>query len=451
MRATEKNLGETRIWPVSALLNAMADALSARFNPVAVQGEVSGFVRAASGHCYFSLKDAQSQLRCAMFRRAASLCDFAPRDGDVVAVRGRLDVYNARGELQLIVESMQRAGEGALMAQFLALKARLAALGWFDAQRKRVIPARPRHVAVITSLQAAALRDVVSTLQRRAPHVAVTIYPSSVQGERAVPELLEALAQVAEAAQSGHPSGPIDSVLLVRGGGSLEDLWAFNDPQLAQALTAMPVPVISGVGHETDFTIADFVADLRAPTPTAAAEMAATPWQDDWEWLKRLQHDLRAGTERALQQRSQSLDHLGQLLSRPGRQIAAQHRRLQQACNDLTQAMARAQRQAQQRVLGAAWRLHQGQAQRLAPAREALALQQRALRDAAREAVQRRRDRLSHAQARLEALSPQHTLARGYAWLAHADGRVIQSVAQAQSGDEVRARLADGELGLRVR
>jgi exodeoxyribonuclease VII large subunit len=451
MHAAEKNLGETRIWPVTALLNAMADALSARFNPVAVQGEISGFVRAASGHCYFSLKDAQSQLRCAMFRRAASLCDFTPRDGDVVAVRGRLDVYNARGELQLIVESMQRAGEGALMAQFQALKARLAALGWFDAQRKQAIPARPRHVAVITSLQAAALRDVASTLQRRAPHVAVTLYPASVQGERAVPELLDALAQVAQSAQSGHPRGPIDTLLLVRGGGSLEDLWAFNDPQLAQALVDMPVPVICGVGHETDFTIADFVADLRAPTPTAAAEMAAMPWADDVQWLQRLQQDLQASAQRALQQRSQSLDHLSQLISRPGRQIATQQQRLQQVRNQLQQAMARAQHQAQQRVMGAAWRLHQGQSQRLAPAREALALQQRALRDAAREAAQRRRDRLSQAQARLEALSPQHTLARGYAWLAHPDGRVVQSVAQAQSGDELRARLADGELDLRVR
>ena len=245
-----------RVWPVGSLLRAITDSLEARFNPVAVKGEISGFSRAGSGHCYFSLKDEQGQVRCAMFRRAAGLLDFSPRDGQLVELRGRLSVYEPRGELQLVVESMQQAGQGNLFEQFLILKAKLQAEGLFEANLKKPLPLMPRAIGVVTSLGAAALHDVTSALRRRTPHIPVVIYPASVQGGQAASELREALLRACQ-------RNEVDVILLVRGGGAMEDLWAFNDEQLARAIAASPVPVIIGVGHETDFTIADYCADVN--------------------------------------------------------------------------------------------------------------------------------------------------------------------------------------------
>ena len=271
-----------RIWEVGALCRAIADALESRFNPVAVRGEITGFSRASSGHCYFSVKDANGQLRCAMFRRSASLLDFSPRDGELVELRGRIGVYEARGDLQFIVESMQRAGQGALFEQFLRLKAQLEREGLFDATRKRPLPLQPRGIGLVTSPGAAALHDVVTALRRRVPHIPVVLVPALVQGAAAPQSLIAALSKLYLLAQAGKGPGAdlaqypaIDVILLVRGGGSMEDLWAFNDEQLARTIVQCPVPLICGVGHETDFTIADFCADLRAPTPTAAAELVA--------------------------------------------------------------------------------------------------------------------------------------------------------------------------------
>ena len=239
-----------RLWPVSLLLKAIAESLEARFNPVAVQGEISGFSRAASGHCYFSLKDDDGQIRCAMFRRASVLLDFSPRDGQWVELRGRLGVYEARGELQLIVESMRQAGQGTLFEQFLKLKAKLESEGLFSADRKRDASLMPKAIGVVTSLNAAALHDVVTALQRRVPHIPVIIYPAVVQGAQAAGELCNALSRA-------FARREVDVLLLVRGGGAMEDLWAFNDETLARTIAASPIAVISGVGHETDFTIAD--------------------------------------------------------------------------------------------------------------------------------------------------------------------------------------------------
>ena len=258
-------------WGVAALLLATSDTLAARFGAVAVRGELSGFSRASSGHCYFALKDiegAPALLRCAMFRRAATLVDFAPADGQQVEVRGRLGIYEARGELQMVVESLQRLGAGTLYEEFLRRRARLEALGLFDAARKRPLPAYPSALGVVTSLGAAALRDVLTTQARRAPQVRVVVYPSPVQGADAPAALAAAL----------HLAGrrrEVDTLLVVRGGGTLEDLWAFNDERVVQAVAVSPMPVVCGVGHETDITLCDLAADLRAPTPTAAAELAA--------------------------------------------------------------------------------------------------------------------------------------------------------------------------------
>ena len=324
-----------RVWPVSVLLRAIADSLEARFNPVTVQGELSGFSRASSGHCYFSLKDAQGQVRCAMFRRAAALLDFSPRDGQLVELRGRLGVYEPRGELQLVVESMQQAGQGNLFEQFLLLKARLEAEGLFDSARKRPLPVLPRAIGVVTSLGAAALHDVVTALQRRAPHIPVVIYPASVQGAQAAGELRQALVS----AWQRRDADQIDVLLLVRGGGAMEDLWAFNDEQLARAIVASPVPVVCGVGHETDFTIADFCADVRAPTPTAAAELCAQPQSD---WLRALElafSRLQNGVERQLQSHSQRLDWAASRINRPSHLVTRQQARLSAVAQDLSHAM----------------------------------------------------------------------------------------------------------------
>lgn len=410
-----------RIWPVGSLLRAIADSLEARFNPVAVQGELIGFSRAASGHCYFSLKDAQGQIRCAMFRRAAGLLDFAPRDGQLVEVRGRLGVYEPRGELQLIVEAMQQAGQGNLFERFVQLKNKLEAEGLFDAGRKRALPLLPRAIGVVTSLGAAALHDVVTTLQRRAPHVPVVIYPASVQGAQAPGELRQAL-------QLAYQRAEVDVLLLVRGGGAMEDLWAFNDEQLARLIVASPMPVVCGVGHETDFTIAEFCADLRAPTPTAAAELCAQPQKVWLGELDDLQDRLRYGVERQLQTSNQRLDWAAARVSRPSHLVTRQHARLAGHAQGLRHALQTGiQREKNTlQALGLAFPQALGQA---------LAHQQR---------------RLERAQLRLAPLDPKLVLQRGYAWLADMQGQAVTHAADTAPGQALRATLADGEVDLTV-
>jgi exodeoxyribonuclease VII large subunit len=413
-----------RIWAVGALCRAIADSLESRFNPVAVRGEVSGFSRAASGHCYFSLKDGQGQLRCAMFRRAAGLLDFTPRDGDLVEVQGRLGVYEPRGDLQLIVESLQRAGQGALFEQFLRLKAKLEAEGLFDAGRKRDLPVLPRGIGVVTSLGAAALHDVVTCLRRRAPHVPVVLAPAAVQGGQAPSELVAALEALYRLAERGE----LDVILLVRGGGSLEDLWAFNDEQLARTIVRSPVPLVSGVGHETDFTISDFCADLRAPTPTAAAELAAHSRREWLDQLAQLQAALQSKAQRRLDGANQRLDQAAARLGRPLARTAQQQLRLARAESRLRMAVTSRLQHARVEVDGA-----DGTLRAALQARMASGLQ--------------RVDRLG---LRLQLLDPRRVLQRGYALLSEAGGRPITSVGQTHPGQAVRAALSDGEVALTV-
>jgi exodeoxyribonuclease VII large subunit len=414
-----------RVWAVGALCRAIADALESRFNPVSVRGEITGFSRAASGHCYFSLKDAQGQIRCAMFRRAASLLDFVPRDGELVEVQGRLGVYEQRGDLQLVVESLRRAGQGAWFEQFLRLKARLEDEGLFDPGRKRELPLLPKGIGIATSLGAAALHDVVTCLRRRAPHVPVVLAPAAVQGSQAPAELVAALQALYRQAEAGR----IDVILLVRGGGSIEDLWAFNDERLARTIVASPVPLVSGVGHETDFTIADFCADVRAPTPTAAAELAAQPQQTWLAAMDLLQSRLRDAALRRLDRAGQRLDQAAAHLGRPSTRAAQQHLRVERAAQRLRQALAtRVQRGHEQcgtatRLLGTAF------ARRLAEA-------------------ERRIERLD---LRLQLLDPRLVLQRGYALLTDAgSGQPVTSVGQVRAGQALRAALADGEVAVRV-
>ena len=417
-----------RIWEVGALCRAVADVLQARFNPVAVRGEIMGFSRASSGHCYFSIKDAQGQIRCAMFRRAASLLDFVPRDGELVELRGRLGVYEARGDLQLIVESLQRAGQGALFEQFLRLKARLEAEGLFDAARKRALPLMPRGIGLVTSLGAAALHDVVTALRRRVPHLPVVLVPALVQGAGAAPSMCAALSTLYRmAGEAGGP--PIDVILLVRGGGAIEDLWAFNDEQLARTIVQSPVPVVCGVGHETDFTIADFCADLRAPTPTAAAELVAQPRAVWLGALDLLADRLQDGVQRQLDQRGQRLDQWAARLGRPSGLAVREQQRLAQ----LAERMRHATLSKLQQLTHNQKALEANFPQKL----------QRTLAD--------RHQRLERAALRLQLLDPHLVLQRGYALLSDAEGRTITSVHQAPPGTALQATLVDGSLNLSVR
>ena len=418
---SELQQSSIRIWPVGSLLKAIADSLEGRFNPVAVQGEISGFSRATSGHCYFSLKDNDGQIRCAMFRRAASLLDFTPRDGQRVELRGRLGVYESRGELQLVVESMRQAGQGTLFEEFLKLKARLEAQGLFDSNRKRALPLLPKAIGIVTSLGAAALHDVVTALQRRVPHIPVVIYPASVQGAQAAEQLRDALLKAIQRSE-------VDVLLLVRGGGAMEDLWAFNNESLAHAVAASPIPVISGIGHETDFTIADFCADVRAPTPTAAAELCAQPqavWQN---LLDAMGNRLRNAIERQVQAKSQRLDIATSRFGRPSNFITRQQSRL------------------------ALYQQHLLHAQRANTShlRNRLNSCEVELQQAVQRSASVSRDRLTNASVRLELLNPALVLRRGYAWLATLEGQAVVSVKQTQAGQALRATLMDGEVDLTV-
>jgi exodeoxyribonuclease VII large subunit len=416
------SLPVAKIWRVGALCRAVADAVDAGFNPVLVRGELSGFSRATSGHCYFSLKDENAQIRCAMFRRAAALLDFVPHDGELVELGGRLGVYESRGDLQIIVESMKQAGQGALFEQFVKLKVKLEAQGLFDAAKKRPLPLMPRAIGVVTSRDAAALHDVMTALRRRVPHIPVLLVPAAVQGGSAPQELIQALSKLYLLTQEGRRStadgsdemrkiagrfGPVvDVILLVRGGGSTEDLWAFNDEQLALTMAQSPVPVICGVGHETDFTIADFVADLRVPTPTAAAELVAQPREALLTAIDTLTRRLQAATRRHVDQQSQRLDLTASRLARPSGLLAQQRLRLAYS------------------------------AQRL----QFLALN----------FLQQRQQDLQQASLRLGLLDPTMVLQRGYAWLTGSDGKTISSVQQTRAGQSVRATLSDGKLDLTV-
>jgi exodeoxyribonuclease VII large subunit len=405
-------------------LHAVADALASRFTACAVRGEISAWSKAGSGHCYFCLKDADggaALVRCAMFRRTATMLDFAPADGQLVEVRGRLTLYEPRGELQLVVESMRPAGAGALLEQFLRLKAKLEAEGLFEAGRKRALPAMPRRIGVVTSPDAAALRDVLSSFARRAPHVEVILYPSPVQGGEAPAGLVRALARAARRAE-------VDTLVLCRGGGSLEDLWAFNDERVVRAVAGSPIPVVCGVGHETDVTLADFAADVRAPTPTAAAELATVSQADALGRLEALHRRQARRMRQALDTHEQRLDAAALRLARPALPL----RRHGAALALIEQRLGTAARHAvplrAAQVAQKAGRLVRGVAVRLAQ------------HDA----------RLDALQARLSALDPHRVLRRGYAWLADTQGRPVTSVERLAVGQRLEAVLADGSADVEV-
>lgn len=427
---------------VSQLNRAVAGMLEQAVPPVWVRGEVSNFLNAASGHWYFTLKDAGASVRAVMFRMKATQVGFVPRAGDKVEVRAKVSLYEARGDYQLQVQAMRRAGQGDLFEAFLRLKEKLAAEGLLDLERKRVPTEMPRAVGVITSLHAAALRDVLSAFARRLPHVRVIVYPSPVQGA-------DAPAALARAIETANRRAEVDTLLLVRGGGSIEDLWAFNDEAVARAVGASAVPVICGVGHESDFTIADFVADIRAPTPTAAAEMAGTPREQLWQAAAHLAQGLQRAQARRLENLAQRLDRSAGRLVSPAQRLARQHERLAALQSALQRAQALRLERSGQRVDRLADRL-------VSPAKALQHRQERVARLAAAlaQAQTRHRERLAQrvqaASAQLRALGPQETLARGYAIARAPDGGIVRDAAMLEPGQALVLSFAKGGAQVRV-
>jgi exodeoxyribonuclease VII large subunit len=389
------------ILSVGDLNRAIASSLEERFDTVWVSGEISNFKAYDSGHWYFSLKDEEGQIRCVMFRGRNGQVGFMPQSGDLVEVAANLGFYVPRGDIQLTVQSMRRAGMGGLYEAFLKLKAKLAKEGLFDAERKREIPTHPRAIGIITSPQAAALKDVLSTLDRRAPHIPIVIYPTLVQGPDAPAGIISAL-------KAAEKENAVDVILLVRGGGSIEDLWAFNDEKLAYAIAASPIPIVSGVGHETDVTIADFVADLRAPTPTGAAELAA-PRRD--QMLQELDAIMQALLQRVSQRVEREAQTLDQLALRLSHALPNPDRMREQISN-------------WQKQLNQAWLVR----------------------------VENWKRNQTHYQSQLEMLNPQRTLERGYAVILSGKGKsreeqVMQAVRnpnELNTEGVFEVRLAEG-------
>lgn len=427
---------------VSALNQAVARLLERSFPLQWISGEISNFTRASSGHWYFTLKDDGAQVRAVMFRGRAQYAGFVPREGDKVEVRALVTLYGPRGDYQINVEAIRRAGVGSLFEAFQRLKERLAAAGLFAPERKRALPLFPRTIGIVTSPQAAALRDVLIALRRRAPHVQVVLYPTLVQGQQAG-------AQVAAAIDTASRRAECDVLLVVRGGGSMEDLWCFNEEVVAYAVANCAVPVVSGVGHETDFTICDFAADVRAATPTAAAELAATPRAD---WLGSLRADatdLRRAMRRALGDAAQTLDNLQRRLLSPTARIAQQRMQL----TALSTAMMHATRNPLQQSRFTVDRLAARLAARKpdpSSARAAMAALQHRAGASMRAQLGQRRDALNALSAQLELLNPQRTLERGYAIVTDAAGAVLRDPGHIKPGQALGVRLAEGSAEIGV-
>ncbi len=402
------------ILSVSELNRLARSALEREFPLLWVAGEVSNLTRAPSGHYYFTLKDAQAQVRCAMFRARAQTLAWRLENGQQVEARALVTLYEARGDFQLNVESLRRAGLGQLYEAFLRLKEKLDREGLFSDERKRALPRFPRRIGVVTSPRAAALRDIVAALARRAPGLPVIVYPTLVQGA-------DAAGQIADAIETAGRRAECDLLLLVRGGGSLEDLWSFNEEIVARAIAASPIPVIAGVGHETDVTIGDLAADRRAATPTAAAELASAGWFEAGAEVAGLAATMSGAMHAALERRMQRVDLLARQLVHPAERLARARQHLDHLAT---------------RISAAAERQLRRQGTRLANLRLRLAR--------SRPAIEAHRTRLERLAASLAALNPQAALARGYALVRDPEGRLVRSHRQLQAGEALSLRFAEG-------
>ena len=436
MEAQEQS--NRQVFSVSEIARQVRDLLDGEFPALHVEGEISNFTRAASGHWYFTLKDDKAQLRCAMFRGRNQAVRFAPANGGQVVVRGKLGLYESRGEFQMVADSMEEAGDGALRRAFEKLKAALQAEGLFAEERKRPLPTLARHVAIVTSPAGAAIHDVLTVMGRRFPALRATLVPAQVQGDGAAPQLVRALELA-----NGYAEDPFDLILLTRGGGSLEDLWAFNTEPVARAVAASRLPVVCAVGHESDVTIADLVADLRAATPSAAAELIAP---DGAAWLAAFRTQvaqLVARMQRLLDACKREALHLWRRLRHPQRHLQD----LQQRTDELRERLnAGAERQLQrQRSRLAGLRLIPPQ-QRLAAWRAQVGALGDKLRSAEASLRTGKAARLKLAGEKLHALSPLATLERGFAIVTDSEGQVLTQAKSVRAGDQVRARLQSGAI-----
>jgi len=433
----------SEILTVSALNRSVRDLLEHRYPLLWVRGEISNFMLARSGHAYFSLKDEDAQVRCVMFRHRNQHLDWVPRDGLKVEVQALVTLYEPRGDFQLGVETMRRAGLGALFEAFVRLRERLQREGLFDPENKRPLPAFPRRIGIVTSLDAAALRDVLTTLARRNPAIGVVIYPAPVQGEGAAEKIAAAIERAGQ-------RGECDVLILARGGGSLEDLWAFNDERLARVIRACPVPIVTGIGHETDFTIADLVADSRAPTPTAAAELASPSRAALLERVGASVDRLHRRMARNLETRMQLLDQLQRRLVHPGRRLQAQHDTLVHLHQRLAQAIQHGLEARRWRVAAQLQplRLRAPNFGELGSRVASIAMRARAAIAAQLERIGARHARLAESLAHLD---PSAVLARGFSIVSRHDGAIVRDSASIEIDEELLLRFAHGGATAQVK
>ena len=430
------------ILPISALNRLARERLESLFPLCWVSGEISNLTYAASGHVYFSLKDAYAQVRCVMFRNRAQLLGWRLENGQHIEARVLVTLYEARGDFQLNVETARRAGIGNLYEQFLRLKTHLEKEGLFAPQSKRLLPDFPVTIGIITSPQAAALRDILTTLKRRAPHIRLIVYPTMVQGEGAAQ-------QIATALREANARSECDVLLLCRGGGSLEDLWAFNDEHLARAIRASRIPVITGIGHETDFTIADFAADQRAPTPTAAAELAAPQRRDLQERLYALRTAATRAMESHLEQRSQRLDLMARRLIHPQQRLLAQHEALLNLRRRLNAGLTQAHARGRNKVAELTHRLLLSRPQTEAHARRIDTLSLR-IRNAWQQHQTANTNQLARLSANLMLLNPTAVLARGYSIVTDEAGHIVRDSHSLEPNSLIGVSLHSGRLEARI-
>ena len=437
---------QRRLWTVRELMAAARTALEREYTDVWVEGEISNYRPAESGHLYFSIKDGDAQLRIVIFRTQARLLRFKPENGLQVVARGRLTVYESRGELQMVAEYLEPKGAGALQVAFEQLKAKLAAEGLFERARKKAIPLLPRRIGIVTSPRGAAIQDILNIVRRRHESVSILIYPAQVQGA-------DAPSEVSAGVKYFNRTRNVDVIIVARGGGSVEDLAAFNDEGLARAIAASEVPVISAVGHETDFTIADFVADLRAPTPSAAAELVIESKHQIEERVDSLRTRLARSTRYRLLMARQSLTQLAQhrAFARMQDAVSRREQRLDELVFRLAATQQAALRGYRLRLDVASARvLHHDFRRGLAGMRRDLDASTSRMRSAVEKFAMRRRGRLEQLRARIEEMSPLKILERGYAVVFDAAGTVVRAADQVGSGDAIRARLARGEIRAKV-
>jgi exodeoxyribonuclease VII large subunit len=435
-----------RIWPVRELVGRARELVEREFADVWVEGEISNLRPAASGHLYFTLKDAEAQLPVVMFRRQAMLMRFRAEDGLHVLARGRVSIYDQRGQMQLVAETMEPVGAGSLQVAFEQLKEKLKKEGLFDAGRKRPLPAFPRAAGIVTSPTGAVIRDILNIVGRRHSGLNILLYPVTVQGESAAEEIDAAIASL-------NASGLVDVIVLARGGGSLEDMAAFNSERVARAIAGSHVPVVSAVGHETDFTIADFVADLRAPTPSAAAELITEAQHKVGEHVAQLENRLERAAQLQVLRARQRMAYVS-VSSAETRMTMLLHR-LEQRLDDATERMEEAvdaqMRERARRVEAlTAKTLRHDPRQRIALAQHGFAVEHARLVRVLERTMDARRARLDRLAARLRSLSPLAVLERGYALVTNAEGKLIRSTTRVTAGEMVKTRLSDGHFMSRV-